>query len=500
MPGNNLQRTSQTRLFVIEDRANPNNAPSYQFLARSLGVSWPQGDITPIRIPDPSQYSKFITVDRIKGQQGLPTLSIEGHLSRNISDFLRMVRKGCAFDVQLHAGACEDPQNFNQGWEKIYVLEGADPTSYDTNELGALDGDQEAIVNETIAVSGIDYYEIKRIVGTEIASTELVQEIVGMAICDSASCGACGIPSNGCEKVFAVSKSHGGSPGLPAEVIFSEDGGGTIGQTTITTLTAAEDPTDVSCVGIYLVVASLESLSVHYAPLADILNGVETWAEIATGFVASHGPNAIFSLGANLTWIVGNGGYIYFSDDITAGVEVQSAGSATVQNLLAIHGFDEDNLVAVGASNAVLFTNNGGESWGSVTGPAVGVSLNAVYMKSSLVWFVGTAGGKLYYTIDGGGSWTEKTFSGSGAGSVTDIDFSTPTVGYMAHNTATPRGRILRTIDGGNSWYVLPEQAGISLPQGDSFTKLAVCNEDPNLVFAGGLADNATDGIFVKIA
>lgn len=493
-----MQKSSQTRLFLIEDRAGPANAPLYQSLARALGVSWPQGDITPIRVPDPAQYGRFVTVDRIKGQQGLPTVSIESRMTRNLSVILDLVRKGCAFDVQLHAGVCEDPRNFNGGWEKIYVLEGAEATSYDTGELGALDGDQDTPVNETVPLTGLDWYEIKRMAGTELGSSLIVQKVVGVVICDSRQCGECGLPSNGCEKFFAVTMSAGGSPGLPAEVIFSPDAGITMGETMITSIGAAEDPTGLACVGTYLVVISNESLSLHYASIADILNGEETWNEVSSGFVVSKGPNAIFSVGSHATWIVGDGGYIYFTDDVTDGVEVQSAGTVSVQNLSAIHGVDEENIVVVGASNTVLVTSDGGLNWASVVGPAVGVALNTVWMKSELEWFIGDAGGNLWYTRDGGANWVQKAFPGDGAGQVRDIKFATPTVGYMAHDLATPRGRILRTVNGGNSWYVLPEQAGLSLPLNDQIAALAACSENPNFVLGAGLADNATDGILIK--
>lgn len=502
MPARNLQKSSQTRLFFQEDRANPASRPSYQSLGRALGVSWPQGDITPIRVPDPAAYGQFITVDSIRGQQGLPTLSIEIRLTRELSEILTLVRKGCALDLQLHAGLCEDPRDFNGGWEKIYILEGAIPTSYDTGELGALDADQNAVVNETIAFTGTDYYELKRLVGSELASSEIVQQVVDIIICDSRQCGECGVPSDGCQVFFAVTMSAGGSPGLPAEIIYSSDGGGTIGQTSISTLGASEDPTGIACVGIYVVVISNESLSAHYAAAADIINGTESWTEVAVGFVAAKGPNGIFSLGSTFTWAVGDGGYIYFSGDITGGFEVQSAGAQSVQNLNAVHGSDELNLVAVGAANTVIYTQDGGDTWAAVTGPSVGVALTSVFVKDANTWLVGTAGGKLFYTRNGGGDWTEKAFPNSGSGTIRDIEFSTPAIGYMAHDYAPSgaRGRILRTIDGGFSWYVLPEQAGQSLPLNDAIYALATCGEDPNLVIGGGLGDNAVDGILVRVA
>jgi photosystem II stability/assembly factor-like uncharacterized protein len=121
-------------------------------------------------------------------------------------------------------------------------------------------------------------------------------------------------------------------------------------------------------------------------------------------------------------------------------------------------------------------------------------------MKSDIEWLVGAADGTLWYTRNSGGTWTQKGFPGSGAGQVRDIQFATGAIGYMAHSTATPAGRVLRTLDGGFSWYVLPEQAGFSIPANDYVGALAACGEDPNLVFGAGLADNAIDGFLVKFA
>jgi photosystem II stability/assembly factor-like uncharacterized protein len=117
-------------------------------------------------------------------------------------------------------------------------------------------------------------------------------------------------------------------------------------------------------------------------------------------------------------------------------------------------------------------------------------------MKSATEWWVGTAGGVLYYTLDSGVTWTVKGFPGSGAGVVRDINFATNQVGYLAHDTAAVAGRILRTIDGGYSWYVLPEGTG-AIPANDKINSLATCKE-PNVVLGGGLADNAADGILIK--
>lgn len=494
----NLQHAGQARVFLIPDRAGPNHAPQYQLLARPTSVSWGQGDITPVRVPDPEQYGKFITIDKIKGTADLPGLSLEVRMTRDLSEFLKMARNGCPVDLHIHVGACKDPSDFDRGWEKAMVLEAAEITNYGTGDLGAFEDD--AVVMETLDFVGQDYYELKDIAFAQYAESQAVQEIVGVAICDSRSCGDCGLASDGCQKVFAITVSAGGSPGLPGELVFTLDGGETFDESSVTTLPANRNASSIACVGPYLVIVSNTDDAIHYALLSDLVNGVESWTRMATGFVGAGSPTKIFSLGRTATWIAGDGGYVYFSDDPTAEFVTQTAGDIVAGNLGAIHGIDEDNLLVGGASNALLVTTNGGSTWSQVTGPSgqAAVTVKAVQMLSEKEWIAGYADGKVFYTINGGVSWTQKTLPGqSSIAQIDAIEFATRTVGYMAVRTATPAARLLRTIDGGYSWYVLPENVG-SIPATDYFNSLAVCGEDPNLVWGGGLADDALDGILVK--
>lgn len=495
-----IAKTGNTRVFLIEDRAAPDHAPVYQALAKAGQKNWPQGDVSPIRVASRTQYSKYDNVDEVLGEQGLPELGVTFREQLARSEIFRIVRKRCPLDLQVHYGSCTEPTDF-QSFEKVLVLEGARPSNYGSGgDIGSFDSSEEAAIDEVVPFTGIDMYEVKPLAPTSLGSAEIVQEVVAVAICDSPSCGSCGRSSDGVQRFFALTVSAGGSPGLPAELIYTNDGGATLGETNISTLPANEDPDGMACVGTRLVVISQASESLHWALIAEIIAGTESWQEVATGFVAAKGPLAVFSLGATFTWMAAEGGYIYFSDDVTTGVDVQTAGSITTENLNDIHGVDELNLVAVGNANVVLVTSDGGSTWSAITGPDAGVALNCVFMKSKTVWLVGTAGGKLWGTSDGGDTWTEVTFSGSGAGVVRDIEFATPTVGYMAHDTATPRGRIFRTIDGGHSWYALPESTGLSMPLQDRFNSLAATSAEPNFVIGGGLADNATDGILVKCA
>ncbi len=495
-----VQQSEFSRVWLIPHMAGPENAPSYESLARAQTATMPRGDLTPIHVPNPDQYGAFIVAGMVQGERGLPTMGILWrYLADGRSVLDKIVSNGCEHDIQIHIGQCQDPQAFNLGWEKILVLERALATEWSTSEFGALAPADRALVDETVPFSGQELYHIYRQLFAEQAETEAVQEIIAIIICDAVSCGACGIPSDGCDVVFALTLSAGGSPGLPAEIIFTDDGGLTWTDTLITTLAANEDPNDMACVGINLVVISEDSESIHYAPIADILAGAEVWTEVATGFVAGNGPLAIWSQDVRHTWIVGEGGYVYFTENPPEGVVVQDAGVATTEHLNDVHAYDILNVVAVGVNNAVILTRNGGDTWVPITGPNPTTVLNCVFMRGINEWWIGDAGGQMWYTLDGGVTWPEKTFpgSGSGLGQVRDIKFATPTVGYMAHDTAAPAGRILRTIDGGYSWYIAPEGNTI-VPASNRFNDVAPCLADPNIVYAGGFAVDELDGIIVK--
>jgi len=87
-------------------------------------------------------------------------MSITARYEFSLSDLMRLMKKGCEVDLQVHMGKCKDPQDFNAGWEKIVVLSGAAITNYSLSNLGALEPSERAVVNEEVPFSGEDLFEI----------------------------------------------------------------------------------------------------------------------------------------------------------------------------------------------------------------------------------------------------------------------------------------------------------------------------------------------------
>jgi hypothetical protein len=461
---------------------------------KMAGIDWKQGDVTKIECPSPTQYGKFDEVGKIKGAADRPSTSLIGKYSASLlSTLMGLARNGCPADVQLHIGKCQEADIFNT-FSKALIFEDLDMTSYGTDDLGALKSDENAEVNETADISAKVVYEVVPLSFGVKASDIVTKEIVDGKICDRISCGECDDPSGGCEKLFSITKTANGSPAQPADIVFSIDQGTTWFAHDIDTL-STKDPSAMECFGDYIVVVSNADCALHYVPKSQ-LNGLvdPAWTRVTTGFSAAGCPNAIWAADSNWAFIVGNWGYIYLMTDATAGVTVQDAGVCTTSNLLAVNGISRDFAVAVGADGAMVVTKNG-TTWSAVAGPVgIGVHLYTVAVKTDREWWVGASNGNLYYTKDGGTTWTIKPFPGSGSGSVRAIKIATDSVFYLSHMTAATKGVLLRSFSGGNSWIIMPEGSG-NIPVADKYNFLAPCPDDVNFLFTGGLADDATDGI-----
>lgn len=486
-------QTGFSRVFIIPGRARGDHKPIYFSSLKMSGITQSFGDITKIEVPDPNEYGKYLEVDRIRGAIERATFSLVGRFAAAVkSSLIQYAREGCPVDVQLHIGECTDPSNFNV-FTKAVIAEDSIVTSHSTDDLGALESGENAVVNETGEISATEYYEVLPMSYAARADDIIINHVNDVVVADTASCGSCASESNGCQKIFAVTDNAGGSPGTPPDILFSLDGGVTWKAHDIDTLLTTEMASCVAGVGDYIVVGAPVPYSISYALLTDFISGIDpVFTELTTGFVAGRGPNDMWSVGRK-AFIVGNFGYIYKTEDPTSGVEVLDAGAALTETLNAVHALDEDNVVVVGNSGAVAYATDG-ESFDTtaVRPVGAGINLTSVWMKSATEWWVTTSNGRLYYTLNSGDSWVPKTLPGTTPSKMNSISFASDSVGF-ASGIVNSNGRIYRTFDGGYSWVVVPESGG-SLPVSDELLAIATCTYDVNLVVAVGIADNSTDG------
>jgi len=484
------------RIWVIEGGVGPNRSPTYMGRAAIGTSSFNFGEATKVEEPDPTAYDQFIEVDSIAGAQERPTTSIRTRYSSDLSDLLRLARKKCRLDLHVHLGKCRDPQDFNGGWEKIRVYPDGKISTWADENSSAMESGDNASATEQVDLSARDIYEIGWLEFSQVGAAQSVREVLDMVICDQLSCGGeCGNASDGYNKVFGLIAPLVGSVGASPRVVFSSDGFATADWDDVSTLTNSSTATTILCIGSNIVVVSDSGLSLSYTNRELLLAGAPVWVQSTTGFVAARGGTCGVVADARHTWIGGKAGYIYFTSDPSAGVTVASSGSLTNQDINKMAAYDDENVVAVGNLNAVLFTRDG-VNWSFVTGPASGVNLTAVACIGRGVWIVGCSNGAVYSTETYGSTWKLHTLPVTMT-AIQDIKFVDETVGYLIGSAST-RGYMFRTVCGGNSWYALPERVGASVPLNDKMDNLAVARGVHNLVFAGGLADNGTSGFIVK--
>lgn len=486
-------QTGFTRVFLIDGRARGDHTPDYEHQLKMMSVEQSFGDVTNIYTPHPEVYDKFLVIGSVRAEEERPTTQLMGRYAADLrSELLRLAKLGCAVDVQLHIGRCTNPADFNE-FEKILIFEEAFIPNWATDDLGALQPDEKALINETADISAVRLYEVLPISIAERAGDIVTQEVLDVVICDTIACGDCEDASDGCQKIFAISDSAAGSPGTPADVVWSLDGGVNFFARDIDTLSVGESPTGVACIDTYLVVTADDSS--HHITLLEDFDEAATvlqWSEVA-GY-SPEVPNDIWSTGLQ-GFVVGTGGFVWRILDPTQAPEELDAGVATADDLNAVHAIGEDFAVAGGNNGSVVFSTNG-VLWQAASSAPSADNILAVWAKTEDEWWVGTDAGQLFYTLDEGVSWREKTFPSSGSGQVTDIAFASDSVAYLAHEPAGQDGRLLRSYDGGHSWNILPEGVGI-VPANDGFTALAACAFDPNFVVAGGVGDGGADGILI---
>lgn len=484
------------RVWIVEGGVHPAHEPQFLALGKfSDDPTHPFGDETRVTAPDRNNFNRDITVGTIKGTEERATFSIASRYTTDKSLLLRWARRQCQLDVYALIGKCGNPQDFTEGGEKFVYFPDGRINEHSFENFGAYGQDENNPTNEMIPMTSEDYYEFLYMRQAQIAAAESVRELYTVDVYRGDNCDDCPDP---CGTVLFTMAGTGATPGTQPLLLYSEDGGSTFDTDTIDTLFSTEDVADGEVIGSYLVLISHAGNEIHYIKITELLDGTGVWAQTDTGFVVGHEPTEMTAADIRHVWIVGDGGYVYFASDFKVKVTVQDAGVATTQGLNSVNAYDKEHVLAVGNSNAVIYTWNGGDTWESVTGPAVGVNLGACWMWDENTWFVGEGAGgtgKLWYTENAGQTWTEKGLP-STYSRIYKIKFLSKAEGYLS---AVAGGKcvILRTKTGGYEWNAVPEgDTGVALDN-SYLSDIAVC--EPNTAFAAGLADNGTAGIGLKM-
>jgi len=486
------------RIWFITGGVHPLRAPEFLALGKFSGdPKITIGEEKKVSAPDPNNFNRDIQIGAIPGERERATLSLSIRTTNQRSILLDWKNKGCRVDIFALSGRCGNPQDFTEGGEFWVYFPDGRISNHAYENFGAFGLDETNPTNEAVDMTSEDYWQYLYMRQDTIGAANTVRELYTVDVYRGDECESC---PDQYSKVLMTMAGASATPGTLPILLYSSDAGETFSQQTISTMFSNEAVSDAHIIGGAFALVSNTSNSLHWTDVNELYDLSNAWNEVVNGFVAAKNPNAMSSADVRHTWIVGNGGYVYFASNIKVGVTVQDPGVATTQHLQAVHALDVKNVLAVGNSNAVLFTVNGGSTWESVTGPAVGVNLGACWMWGEKVWFVGEGAGgtgKLWLTVNGGMTWSQVGLPATYS-RIYKIVFTSEAEGYISAQ-AGGQSYILRTITAGNEWVTLPQgKKGVAVS--NSYLKdIAVGSKFDNVAYAVGLATNGTAGVALKM-
>lgn len=443
-------------------------------------TDWTRNKAAPtrVKVKSPHEYSKMVTKATARGAWEDPTFNVVAYTPTNL-DWL--IDVDCPVDFWSVFGSCNSPSDLT-AYTKIRHYYRAEPTSQGENAMDYVGEEAAAGIQTQTAWSAEDVVTIVQVDSEEQRSgvTE-TQAFNDIAFLGGRCEGDCGAAIEDGEWGVAVADSNYGV--ATANVWYTDDKGATWTICAVDPF-AATDADISSCVILPGITAPRfivfrGNVYASYGARCSISDDWgATWSEVDLGG-NNNGSyvNGAFKYAVGLIWAVGNGGYIYYSEDRgTTWSEITGTTTGVSVELWDIHSPPEDSAVvyAVGDENTIIYSDDGGESWSEITGPATGIAalyaLYAVDVDSKYKLFVGgqiDAGEEcLWSSDDGGTNWTGLAFTGSTTANGAVRRFRQCARAPRQHKVfihgAAPQAtarygagtsfRIFRTLDGGGSF------------------------------------------------
>jgi photosystem II stability/assembly factor-like uncharacterized protein len=479
--------------------------PSEQYMMFDAADNPVRGGQTPMQVHSTSQRGAYELIGRTVAAPDFPKVAItflQRHGGISWVDF----DLTCPNNFYESAGVCKKPNDFLNGWSdwiKVYSYGEASPRTEDGQTTFSDDNQSTAKVEFTCAA----IYKVGALNFGEKAAPEVEREVVDGVYASAVDCGNCGVTDDGTQRLYWVTKSSGaGSPGTPAEVVYTVNGGATWAQTNVTGLGGTVDPTGLKVAGNYLIVLDTAGNGYWFAELNSLTGVPGSWTNVTAGFVAAKQPTDMYVAAPNEIYFSANGGYIYKCVDVPSGVTVLDAGNVNTANYVRIHGQD-DCLVVVGESGKIVKSLNRGASWANVTLSPTSATVRAIRVLDDYRYWIGTSGGKVYYTINGGETFVEQSLPGGTYTVIDDIVAATDEVIHISARVSST-ARLITTWCGGALWAssATVAQRIQNFPTATRFNRIAVpqgtdATTAANNVALGGLSGGGTDGaIFLGIS
>lgn len=459
----------------------PNTQPQYLGCHQIDDIEQPEGDSEPIYCPDPKAPNTFKVVASVAGAPGTITTSLTTDVMDSLDPLERLMPGFALYVNKVDAGRMDVFTNA----VRTFILRGCRITNRTLSALAARTPDDNSRSEQSFDLSAEELIRFVKLTWSRqgIVDANSVNDI---SFCNSERARTADLPAlQACQIGYAASD---------ANTVLYTSNGSTWTATSADPFSSGTDVVQaVECFemgtdAVRAVVADGTADAGGPAKISYTDDEGATWTVVNVGstngqYVKS--SRGLFALDRVNMWLGTQDGYLYKSSDGGVTWAVQNAGTITSGIINAIQFVNEDDGWFVGDNNIIARTIDGGLSWAAVTGPLNPATLEVnclAALDQNRCW-IGSSDGKLYYTEDGGETWTQRSFIGSGTGSVTNVKFQNELIGYMVR-TVTAVSSVLYTIDGGYSWQTM------TVPTNASINALFIC--DVYNVVAAGEAQGGT--------
>lgn len=451
----NPNQTELGRVFISAvGGAHPSSPLDYKgfYSVDTLEVQY--GGKTAQFTPVPGHRDALLT-GSVGTEAALVTTSISSYFPIDESSAiynLGKLRK--TFDLQIHFGKCRNPADVND-FDRAIIIEDCEIESYQTTQLTTLDSDGREVIRESVDIVGRRIYEVSNVCmtsGPAVFGGELNDEIREIITSRLVS------PGHVDDLIMAASP-YDGVKGT-GQIAWSLDGGTSWNLDDVTL--NGDDATAIILLATqnYVVIFSeaAPTKKYYYLSKQDIKDWGNTddptwssesgltYTNVAGYYLDSHGW--IFnSAGDVIRMVEGdpNGTYPFTLTDFDMTLD-----AGTIND---VHMASKNVAIAVGNTQRVLFTLDGGDTWTSVVG-ATDHYLCCWAISRELMWLGDDAGNLKWRnpTRTGSTAWTTKNLPFT-VTAVNDIFFTSRSIGFAA--IACSAGAVARTIDGGYSWRLI---------------------------------------------
>lgn len=456
-------------------------------------ITRPRGALNPSRRPSRQKRGEEDIIDVMRGSPGLPTFTLATRLQKSYNYLLDL---DCRVNVQAHLGKCSLADNYYTphtivSFFKAYAGDMSMPT------ITQIEGD-DAKIEYTVpfsAVEGPVFIDLTKYFLSARTITE-AGDITDMAFFGRQCFEDCAIQKDAGDAGYAVADAYAGSPTDVAGMYYTVDKANTWTPVSSLPFAAGESISAVLLAGVpddhrvWAFRGTADGGNPAECAYADVTEfGTVSWNYVNIGVIDGQYVTYAFYLDDSHVFAVTNDGYVYKSEN--GGVSWTAVYTTAGVELTDVSALANGTVMVSGASNTVLLSEDGGDSFSAVSGPSAGDDLLTCTITPDGTIFVGTDAGQLYGSYNKAVTWTLLPVGASIAEIRRIRAFGDDIVAAIG-DQASGTGVCVYSTDGGASFRLW----SLDMPANSGLNALVVV--DPNLLFVGGNAHPGGGVAFVS--